>query len=200
MTFKFSFHVDPEGMTVPYPARTDEIRRNRGFVDLRGRPDEANEIAEGVDSLALRNLLVRIAKAGSPIFTIGCDLGSHKEPTNVPARRREVAGGYIQFASIHYDQAAPESYSALANAIGKNVKARAGHDNWKLDCIGKWIDFKFEGEPQGIRPSLWVWFYAAASRAFDAIESRERLIEAIDAATTLPATLDSFRSVGGARS
>jgi hypothetical protein len=132
MAFKFSCHVDPEGMTVPYLPRTDEIRRNRGFVDLRGRPDKANEIAEGGDSLALRNLLVRVAKAGSPIFTIGCDLGAHQEPTNVPARRREVAGGYIQSASIHYDRAEPESYSACANAIGKNVKAR------RDTIIGSW--------------------------------------------------------------
>jgi hypothetical protein len=51
MTFKFSFNVDPEGMTVPYAPRSDEIRRNRGFVDLTGRPDKASEIAEGADSL-----------------------------------------------------------------------------------------------------------------------------------------------------
>jgi hypothetical protein len=181
MTFKFSFNVDPEGMTVPYAPRTDEIRRNRGFVDLRGRPDKANEVAAGAESLALRNLLVRVAKAGLPIFTIGCDLGAHQESTSVPARRREVAGGYIQFASIHYDRAEPESYAAFANAIGKNVKARSGHDHWKLDCIGKWIDFKFDDEPQGIRPSLWIWFFAGASAQFDAMQSRERLVEAIDA-------------------
>ena len=46
MTFKFSFKVDPEGMTVPYPPVTDEIRRNQGFVDLRKQPERASEIAE----------------------------------------------------------------------------------------------------------------------------------------------------------
>jgi hypothetical protein len=107
MTFKFSFNADTAGMTVPYAPRTDEIRRNRGFVDLRGQPDKANEVAEGAESPALRNLLVRVAKAGSPIFTIGCDLGAHQESTSVPARRREVAGGYIQFASVDYDRAEP---------------------------------------------------------------------------------------------
>lgn len=61
MTFKFSIHVDPEGMTVPYPLRTDGIQRNREFVDFRGRPDKAREIAEGADSPALRNLLVQVA-------------------------------------------------------------------------------------------------------------------------------------------
>ena len=196
MTFRFSFRVDPEGMTVPYAPIKDDTRRNRGFVDLRGHPNRAKEIAEGKDSPALRNLLVRVANVESAIFTTGCDLGAHREPTNVPTRRREVAGGYIQFASIHYDRAEPQSYSAFANAIGKNVEACAGHDHWKLDCIGKWIDFQFDGEPQGIRPSLWIWFYAAASEQLDAMQSRERLIEAIDFATALPATLESFRSAG----
>jgi hypothetical protein len=197
MTFKFSFNVDPEGMTVPYAPRTDEIRRNRGFVDLRGRPDKANEVHEGAESPALRNLLVRVAKTRSPIFTIGCDLGAHQEPKSVPARRREVAGGYIQFASVHYDRANPESYAAFASAIGKNVRAHAGHDHWKLDCIGKWVDFKFDDEPQGIRPSLWIWFFAGASAQSDAMQSRERLIEAIDAALALPATLEALPTAGG---
>ena len=101
MTFKFSFEVDPVGITVPYPPVTDEIRSNRGFVDLRKEPERASEIAGAAESPALCNLLVRVAKKGSPIFTIGCDLGAHQERTNVPARRRKVAGGYIQFASIH---------------------------------------------------------------------------------------------------
>jgi hypothetical protein len=192
MTFKFSFHVDPEGMTVPYPPITDEIRCNRGFVDLRKEPDRAREIAEGAGSPALRNLLIRVARKDSPIFTIGCDLGAHQERANVSARRREVAGGYIQFASIHYDNAEPQLYSACANAIGKNVKALVGQDHWKLNCIGKWVDFKFEGEPQGIRPSLWVWFYAASGHAFEAVQSRERLVEAIDIAIASPEILKVF--------
>lgn len=137
MTFKFSFHVDPEGMTVHYAPITDEIRCNRGFVDLRKEPEKAREIAEGAGSPALRNLLVRIARKDSPIFSIGCDLGAHQESTNVPARCREVAGGYVQFASIRYDSAEPQLYSAFANVIGKNVKARVGQDHWTLRCIGK---------------------------------------------------------------
>jgi len=195
MTFKFSFEVDPVGITVPYPAATDEIRRNRGFVDLRKEPERASEIAEAAESQALYNLLVRIAKKRSLIFTIGCDLGAHQERTNIPARCREVAGGYMQFASIHYDRAEPQSYSAFANAIGKNVKSRAGQDHWKLDCIGKWVDFKFEGEPQGLRPSLWIWFFAASNTPLNALQSRERLIEAIDAAVASPATLEVFAAI-----
>jgi hypothetical protein len=196
MALKFSFRVDPEGMTVPYPPVTDEVRRNRGFIDLRKKPEQASEIAEGADSAALRNLLVRVAKKGSPIFTIGCDLGAHQESTNVPASRREVAGGYIQFASIHYDRAEPKLYSAFASAIRKNVDPRVGQNHWKLDCIGKWVDFKFDGEPQGLRPSLWIWFFAASNAAFNAVQSREQLIEAIDASVALPSSLEVFAATG----
>jgi hypothetical protein len=187
MTFKFSFKVDPEGMTVPYPPVTDEIRRNRGFVDLRKQPERQARLRKAAESPALHNLLVRVAKKGS-------DLGAHQERTNVPARRREVAGGYIQFASIYYDRAEPQSYADFADAIGKNVKSRAGQDHWKLNCIGTWVDFKFGGEPQGLRPSLWIWFFAASNTALNALQSRERLIEAIDAAVAPPATLEIFCS------
>jgi hypothetical protein len=93
MTFRFTFRVDPEGMTVPYAPITDDIRRNLGFVDLRGHPDRAKEIAEGKESPALRNLLVRVASVGSGIFTLGCDLGTHQEPTNVPMRPAKLQAG-----------------------------------------------------------------------------------------------------------
>jgi hypothetical protein len=72
------------------------------------------------------------------------------------------------------------------------VKARVGEDNWEISCIGRWVSFQFEGEPKGIRPSLWIWFFAAAGHPFHALQSRERLIEAIDVATALPATLEVF--------
>jgi hypothetical protein len=81
MTFKFTFRVDPVGMTIPYAAIADDILNNSGFEDLRGHPDKASAIAEGNASPALRRLLVRIANVGSTIFTLGCELGSHQEPT-----------------------------------------------------------------------------------------------------------------------
>jgi hypothetical protein len=161
-------------------------------VDLRKEPEKAGEIMEGVASPALRRLLVRVAGKDSLIFTIGCDLGAHQERSNVPANRREVAGGYVQFAHVNYHKIEPPAYAALANAIGKRVKIKTGEDNWKLECIGKWVDFKFEGEPEGLQASLWVWFFAASDHPFGAIQSRERLIEAIDAAIALPETLDVF--------
>jgi hypothetical protein len=95
MPFRFFFRVDPNAITVPYAPIADDIRQNRGFVvDLREHPEKARDIAEGNQSSALRHLLVRVAAAGSPIFTLGCDMGAHVESTRVPLRRREVAGGY----------------------------------------------------------------------------------------------------------
>jgi hypothetical protein len=192
MPFRFSFRIDLEATTVPYAPISDEIRRNRGFVDLRKQPEKAKDIAESEASPALRRLLTRVATVGSPIFTIGCDLGTHQEPTHVPKRRREVAGGYVQFASVQYDTTESEVYAAFANEIVAQVKPRAGDDHWKIDFIGKWVNFRFEDEPKGVRPTLWVWFFAAAGDPLAALQSRERLIEAIDAATALPATLKSF--------
>ncbi len=170
-------------MTVPYGPIRDEIRHNRGFIDVRGRPDKAREIVEGRDSPALGNLLVRVAIPGSPIFTLGCDFGSHREPTNVPARRREVAGGYIQFASIYYDRASPKSYAAFGNAIIAFLKMQVGEDNWNIDFVGQGVNFQFDDKPKGIFPSLWLWFFAAARDPFSAVASRERLIQAIDSAS-----------------
>jgi hypothetical protein len=194
MPFRFTFRVDAKAITVPYAPITDDIRRNRGFVDLRGRPDKAKEVAEGNDSPALRQLLIRVANNGSAIFTLGCDLGTHQEPTHVPLRRREVAGGYIQFASVHYDRANPESYAAFANAIVANMKIRAGKDHWEINFVGQMVNFQFDGEPSGIHPTLMIWFFAAARDPFIARQSRERLIEAIGEATALSATLESFAS------
>jgi hypothetical protein len=112
----------------------------------------------------------------------------------VPLRRREVAGGYIQFASVHYDRAVTNSYAAFANAIVAHLKECAGNDNWKIEFIVKHVDFQFAVEPKGLCPSLWIWFFAAARDPFAALQSRERLIEASDAATALPTTLESFSS------
>ena len=40
------FEIEKEGMTVPYPPLSNDIRRNHGFVDLRGR-------ATGIGGLGL---------------------------------------------------------------------------------------------------------------------------------------------------
>ncbi|MBI3758977.1 MAG: hypothetical protein HY269_04390 [Deltaproteobacteria bacterium] len=197
MPFRFTFRIDDEAMTVPYAPITDDIRRNRGFTDLRGQPSRAKEIAEGNSSSALSDLLVRVAEVGSPIFTLGCDLGSHTEPTHVPKRRREVAGGYVQIASIQYHRTKTEAYAAFANSMVDALRARCGKDNWKIDIVGKGVNFQFDREPKGVQPSLWIWFFAAASDPFAAIESRERLIAALCEIFVLPSALEPFMPSGG---
>lgn len=180
MPFRFTFRVDnDEVMTVPYGPIQDNIRHNNGFLDLRGRPERAKEIAEGEISSALNEMLLRVANISSPIFTIGCDLGSRTERTNVPKNRREVAGGYVQIASIKYDQTNTEAYAAFANALVHSLRNISGTDHWRLEIIGKGVNFQFDGEPRGIQPSLWIWFFAAASNPCAALQSRERLIAAI---------------------
>jgi hypothetical protein len=177
---------------VPYAPIDDGVRHNRGFADLRNQPDRAKEIAEGSNSPALSNLLIRVANVSSPIFTLGCDLGSHTEPTHVPRRRREVAGGYVQIAGIQYHLTQTEAYATFANSIVAAVRARSGEDHWKIDFVGKWVNFQFEGALKGIQPSLWIWFFAAAPNPFAAVQSRERLIEAIGAVLVLPTALKPF--------
>jgi hypothetical protein len=74
------------------------------------------------------------------------------------------------------------------------LKKCAGGDNWKIEFIGKYVNFQFEGEPKGLCPSLWIWFFAAARDPFAALQSRERLIGTIDAAIASPEALESFVS------
>jgi hypothetical protein len=193
MPFRFSFRVDDKAITVPYAPISDDIRRNSGYVDLRGWPDKAHDIAEGSDSPALRHLLVRAASAGSGIFTLGCDLGTHQEPNRTGTTARQFAGGYVQFASKHYDQTKPPSYAAFANAIVAGMKLRVGKDLWEINFVGQPVSFKFDNEPNGIFPSLMVWFFANARSPLAALQSRERLIRAIDETTTLPSAIEAFQ-------
>jgi hypothetical protein len=94
-------------------------------------------------------------------------------------------------ASI-YDRAKTESYAAFANAIVASLQESAGDHHWKIEFIGKYVNFNFDGEATGLYPSLWMWFFAAARDSFEALASRERLIGAIDAAIALPATVRPF--------
>jgi hypothetical protein len=193
--FRYTFRVENKATTVPYPAVKDNIRENRGFLDLRGRPDLAKEIEEGKASAALRDLLVKVARSNSPIFTLGCDLGSHTEPTNVPLRRRMIAGGYVQLAGIHYHRTPTDAYAALANSIVASLRRLSGKDYWGIDFVGTGVNFKFEGEPEGIRPSLWIWFFAAAGNEYSAIQSRERLIAAISDMLVTPSAVEPFTAI-----
>jgi hypothetical protein len=99
MALRIKFEMDRKGITVPYPRLFDKIRSNHGFRDLRGRPDAAAAIIEGLASPALHELLIDLASPNAPLFSLGCDLGAHREKRG-PKRLREVAGGYLQVICV----------------------------------------------------------------------------------------------------
>ncbi|MER8842853.1 hypothetical protein NKH86_29960 [Mesorhizobium sp. M0913] len=164
--------------SVPYPAFFSSTRSNRGFVDLRGRPELAASTAEAETSKALRAFLVRIAATRTTLFSIGCDLGHHVDPT-APKGRRRVAGGYIQLASSLYDRVGPEDWARLCNGVSDTLQESAHMDAWdvhfKLEPV--WIDIDDVDQATG---AVHVAFYANAKTHHDALHSRERLISAID--------------------
>lgn len=164
--------------SVPYPAFFSSTRSNRGFVDLRGRPELAASIAEAETSKALRAFLVRIANTRTTLFSIGCDLGHHVDPA-APKGRRRVAGGYIQLTCSQYDIVRPQDWARLCNGVSDTLQQSAHMDEWdvhfKLEPV--WIDFDEVDQATG---AVHVAFYANAKTHHDALRSRERLIAALD--------------------
>jgi hypothetical protein len=164
------------GITVPYGHIFDGVRRNSGFVDARGRPDLAAAIPECAASDALRALLVKLASATSPLFTLGCDLGSHEETGQVPTTF--AAGGYIQFMRAKFAEATSSDYLALAQDLSQTVNAGSGGHEWELCHVQTAVDFRLNNHC-GIIPSLWTWFFARAVTRQEAFCSRELLIDAV---------------------
>jgi hypothetical protein len=165
------------GITVPYGAIFDGVRKNRGFTDVRGRPDAAAQITEGGESKALHDLLVCIA--GKDVyFSLGCDLGCHPEPESAAAQR-QVAGGYIQFAAINYSNATTAQYDGLCKAMMPELRKRVGSCHWRIEIVGTWVKFCLPNEPTTTSPSMWMWFFATARTKAKAVASREKLIGAI---------------------
>jgi hypothetical protein len=167
-------HQGGDATTVPYGPVFDDIRKNRGFVDARGRPDIAAEIAEGGRSPELRRLLIRIAEENL-YFSLGCDLGMHPEPEAKVALRR-VAGGYVQVVGIDYSVLSTGDYDEFGNRVGRALRARSQGRNWRLWLQGCYVNFKFVHQPAVMAPSMWLWFFAKAKTDGKAIEEREYLI------------------------
>jgi hypothetical protein len=178
-------HRGGEGITVPYAPIFDAVRKNRGFKDVRGRPDLAAEIAEGIESRALGECLVRIAKENL-YFSLGCDLGNHHEPEQT-APLRQVAGGYIQVTSINYASATTDQLDFFSLAFGSGLKRLSGSHHWRIDLVGTWVNFVLPGELAVSAPSMWIWFFAAARTQSKAHTSREALIGAISETLHAPA-------------
>lgn len=164
-----------EGTTVPYGKVFDGVRKNSGFIDIRGRPDLAATIPEGAESQALRRLLIRLA-ADKVYFSLGCDLGEHEEPES-PATRRYVAGGYIQLTSIRYREASTEQHDDFATAIEKSMRERSRGKRWRMWLEGRWVNFRLGRRTKA--PTTWVWFFALERSKLRALEERENMIEAL---------------------
>jgi len=168
------FEIEKEGMTVPYPPLFNDIRRNHGFVDLRGRPDLAIEIPESSQSPTLKAILVELSEPDSPLFTLGCDLGTHEEPWREESARH-VAGGYVQLMCTSYSDRSPEDYTTFGYAIAQVLGEKAQDYNWFVRFVLKLVALSLK-DFSGAAPSLWIWFYAIAETPEAALASRESLI------------------------
>src|SRR5258708_5545492 len=124
--------MDENGMTVPYPSLFDDIRKNHGFTAVRGRPDLASQIAEGLQSPAIRNLLIKFAQPESKLFSLGCDVGTkYLEEEELPYS----AGGYIQIMNVAYADRSPEDYARFAAPVAEMLEKRSqGHD-WRVHFV-----------------------------------------------------------------
>jgi len=110
--FETHLEMDEKGMTVPYPPLFDDVRKNHGFVDIRGRPEFVSRIAESLNSLAMRKLLVELAQPNARIFWVGCDLGAS---LLTEKKLPHTAGGYIQLMHVSYADRSPEDYCGVCS-------------------------------------------------------------------------------------
>ena len=179
-----NYTIAEVGITVPYPAKRDAIRHNRGFVDTRGRPDTARGIPELADSSALKALVIALAAPDSRYFSLGCDLGAHEDNEELPC----VAGGYLQIAATHFYQVSANEYYRVARFIGAFVDPRSADFCWllNLECVS--VRFQLAGYDE-IFPSLQLWFFARARTPQRALIAREALVAAVaDAIAVSPSS------------
>lgn len=170
------------GNTVPYPPSEGRVghgrkRHNRGFVDLRGKPDDAAAVAEAADSPELRAWLVDLAKPGSALFSVGCDIGKYRK-RRATDNCLHASGGYIQLLAADYAFWGPDEYKALAEPWAARVEALAGNDRWDLSFLLQTVRFNLDQVFNEL-VSLSVEFNTWASNAIAAKEARERLVRAV---------------------
>lgn len=175
-----NLEMDEEGMTVPYPPLFDDVRKNHGFIDIRGRPELASEIPEGLDSLAMRTLLIELAQPNSKIFSVGCDSGTK---VLTEAKLPHTAGGYVQIMHATYADRSPEDYARYAAAVAETLKAGSQNKEWRVDFILTPVAFKLDGFSD-MTGSLWIWFHAFADSEEGTLVSRETLITELGQALT----------------
>ena len=166
----YTIEMDEDGVTVPYDPLFDEIRSNHGFVDTRGRPDLAYNIAECAQSVSMRRLLVRLAQSGAKVFSIGCDLGGRLMTDE--GRCRHVAGGYIHILSAAYSQYWLAEYESYGEAVAKMLESRSSGYEWGLNLALTSVQFNLD-DFQKVTGSICIWFHAYGDSEDVATRSRE---------------------------
>ncbi len=90
------FSIRQRGKAVPYGGsdedRPDGSPKNRGFKNLKLKPEELASIPEVQDNDSLRNALVVLNSPDSTFFTVGCEKACSKDATGNWMR------GYLEFS------------------------------------------------------------------------------------------------------
>lgn len=168
---------DAEILVLPYERDLAAGRTNHGFCDLRGRPELAAEIAEAAGSPALRALLVKLARPGSGLFTIGCDLASWPPAESGDPHQ---CAGYLQlaFSDLRRDAVDHRRHLALGRDLKAHLLGAVGDDSWVVRLVVAAINAAEIGGPEQIWSPV-VEFSALAANERDAEASAERLIAAL---------------------
>lgn len=189
MGLTVAYSVNPRGNTIPYKTVFDEIRRNWGFVDLRGRPELVGQLEEASRSVGLRGLLQDLAQPSSSIISLGCDLGEHSERGR-PFKTRRTAGGYVQIADAAPGRLSPSELQSLARLIEEGLKVEVGGDFWEVRFELQPVVFELGERVEAY--SIWIWFFASASTRERAMQSRERLLTSLG--RNITATAENLQS------
>lgn len=176
MSCRFTFSWADVGNTVPYPPCRSGKRNNRGFSDLRGRPNDAAVIAECRDSEELKHWLIALAEIGSPIFSLGCDIGTYRRRKAV--QHQYATGGYVQLLATDYASRDDADYRSLAERLAAAVELAAELEDWEASFLLQTVQLNLDGYRDEVT-SLSVEFNAWAASAAAAKASRERLVRAL---------------------
>jgi hypothetical protein len=172
-----SYPYCARGNTVPYPSLFDPIRRNHGFIDLRGRPEKVVDVPEAQTSAALASLLTSLADTASPLVSLGCDLGERVEAA-APEGQRQVAGGYVQVMFANYHDQTSDTLLTLSKSVETTLCETSHGHNWEAVFELQPVHLKFGTTIETF--SIWLWFMAAGATNAQAQLSREIFLNAIE--------------------
>lgn len=173
-------HPLERGNTVPYPPLFDDVRRNHGFVDLRGRPDLVDGIPELAESPALKALVLDLAQPGSGLMTMGCDLGQHVFKRRKPDRRW-TAGGYVQVARLPLGPVGHHALFEITKVCERHLEAAVQSERWEAYFCLCQTHLAFQPEAKIEVMTLWIWLHAFSATAEAALASREVAFAALHA-------------------